>query len=99
MTNATDIQQMIRENLAEAREIEKRRLNLMVYRLNESADAGTGMQYDIDLVRKVLSDTNIIMNSSITRAEKIGKPDRSKTQPLCITVQDQASRLQILRNA
>ena len=43
-------------------------LNLMVYRLNESADAGTGTQYDIDLVRKVLSDTDIIMNASITRA-------------------------------
>ena len=54
VTNATDIQKMIRENLAEAREIEKRRLNLMVYRLNESANAGTGTQYDIDLVRKVL---------------------------------------------
>ena len=99
VTNATDIQKMIRENLAEAREIEKRRLNLMVYRLNESADAGTGTQYDIDLVRKVLSDTDIITNASITRAERIGKPDRSKTRPLRITVQDQASRLQILRNA
>ena len=99
VTNATDIQKMIRENLAVAREIEKRRLNLMVYRLNESADAGTGTQYDIDLVRKVLSDTDIITNASITRAERIGKPDRSKTRPLRITVQDQASRLQILRNA
>ena len=66
---------MIRENLGETREIEKRRLNLMVYRLNESADA------------------------PITRAEMIGKPDRSKTRQLRITVQDQASRLQILRNA
>ena len=100
VTNATDIQKMIRENLAEAREIEKRRLNLMVYRLNESADAGTGTQYDIDLVRsKVLSDTDIITNASITRAERIGKPDCSKTRPLRITVQDQASRLQTLRNA
>ena len=88
---------MIREN--EARKIEKRRLNLMVYRLNESADAGTGTQYDINLVRKVLSDTDIIMNASITRAERIGKPDRSKTLPLRVTVQDQASRIQILRNA
>ena len=99
VTNATDIQKMIRENLAKAREIEKRRLNLMVNRLNESADAGTGTQYDIDLVRKVLSDTAIITNASITRAERIGKADHSKTRPLRITVQDQASRLQILRNA
>ena len=38
VTNTTDIQKMIRENLAEAREIEKRRQNLMAYRLNESAD-------------------------------------------------------------
>ena len=65
----------------------------MVYRLNESADAGTGTQYDIDLVCKVLSDTDIITNASITRAERIGKPDRCKTRPLRITVQDQASRL------
>ena len=99
VTNATNIQKMIRENLAEAREIEKRKLNLMVYRLNESADAGTGTQYDIDLVHKVLSDTDIIINAPITRAERSWKPDRSKTRPLLITVQDQASRLQILRNA
>ena len=72
MTNATDIQKMIRENLAEAREIEKRGLKLMVYRLNESADAGTGTQYDIDLVRKVLSDTDIIMNAPITRDREAG---------------------------
>ena len=99
VTNTTDIQKMIRENLAEAREIEKRRLNLIVYRLNESADAGTRTQCDIDLVRKVLSDTDIIMNAPIIRAERIGKLDRSKTRSSCITVQYQASRLQILRNA
>ena len=86
VTNDTDIQKMIRENLAEAREIERRRLNLIVYRFNESADSGTGTQYDIVFVRKVLSDTDIIMNASITRAERIGKPDRSKTRPLRITV-------------
>ena len=70
----------------------------MVYRLNESADAGTGTQYDIDLGCKVLSDTDIITNASITRTDMIGKPDRSKTLPLRVTVQDQASTLQILRN-
>ena len=70
----------------------------MMYRLNESADAGTGTQYDIDLVCKVLSDTDIIMNAPITRAERIGKLDHSKRRPLHITVQDQAYRLQILRN-
>ena len=96
MTNATDIQKMIRENLAEAKEIEKIRLKLMVYRLNESA--GTGMQYDIALVRKVLANNNIIVNAPIIRAEGMGKPDPNKTRPLCITVQDQQSRLQILRN-
>ena len=94
MTNPTDIQKMIRENIAEAREIEKRRLNLMVYRLTESADTGTGTQYDIDL-----DDTDIIMNAPIIRAERIGKPDPNKTRPLGITVQDQTSRLQILKNA
>ena len=87
VTNATDIQKMIRENLAEVRKIEKRMLNLMVYRLNESADAGTGTQADIDLVRKVLSDTDIIMNASITRAERIVAKhghyvSRSKTRHL-----------------
>ena len=89
---------MIRENLVEVRDIEKRRLNLMVYRLNESADTGTGTHYDIDLIRKVLADTDNIMNTPITSAERIGKSDPNKTRPLCITVQDQISRLQILRN-
>ena len=89
---------MIRENLAEVRDIEKRRLNLMVYRLNESADTGTGTQYYIDLVRKVLADTDNNMNAPITSAKRIGMSDPNKTRPLRITVLDQTSRLQILKN-
>lgn len=69
----------------------------MVFRLPESDKDGPveRKQDDIDLVK----EANILENASITRAYIVAKGEDDRVGPLCITLESNLTRQQILKNS
>ena len=95
-----DITSTLTSILAEEKEKEKRKLNLIIHKIPESTDDNAQIRkaYDLRQINTILQK-HLNIETTIENAIRLGKKDLAKTRLLKITVASLKLKKEILRNS